>query len=306
MTTLLSFNFILLVSGLGLAALAVYLFSSAIFTNNSDADALAWASGDEPAKSKSGLINFSRPLVHNFTLQHAARIKNPKYRENVRVKILTAGLSRELNVDEFIGLQILWGIMFPVFLLILNFALRLGYPPLFVLAIGGFGAYFPHLYCNRERQRRYVSIISDLPFFIDLMALSTQAGLDFIGAIQRIIDKAEQSVLAEEFQIVLKDIKIGSSRKDALTAFAERLGIPEITSFVAVVRDADETGAPVSQVLKDQSVQMRLERFVRAEKAGAKASQLMLLPMMIFIMPAVMILVFGPVILQFWYGGNTP
>src|SRR5262245_47420654 len=128
MATVLSFNFILLLSGLGLAALAVYLFTSAVFSNNADADALAWASGDEPAKSKSGLINFSRPLVHNFTLQHAARVKNPRYRENVRKKILTAGLSRELNVDEFIGLQILWGLMFPVFLVILNFALRLGYP----------------------------------------------------------------------------------------------------------------------------------------------------------------------------------
>ena len=304
MTTLFSFNFILLLSGLGLAALAVYLFSSAIFSNNTDADALAWASGDEPVNRESGLINFSRPLVHNFTLQHALRIKNPKYREKVRVKILTSGLSRELNVDEFIGLQILWGVMFPTFLLILNFALRLNYPPVFCLAVGTFGIYFPHLYCNNEKKRRYVSITSDLPFFIDLMALSTEAGLDFIGAIQRITDKAEQSVLADEFQIVLKDIKIGSSRKDALAAFSERLGVPELTSFVAVLRDADETGAPVAQVLKDQSVQMRLERLLRAESAGAKASQMMLLPMIGFILPAVLVPVFGPVILQLMYGGG--
>lgn len=306
MTTLLSFNFILLLSGLGLAAFAVYLFTSALFTNNADAEALAWASGDEPAKSKSKLINLSRPLVHNFTLQHAQRVKNAKYREKVRRKILTAGLSRELNVNEFIGLQILWGLMFPVFLVILNFALRLDYPSVVCVGLGALGIYFPHLYCNGEKKRRYVSIVGDLPFFIDLMALSTEAGLDFIGAIQRIVEKAEHSVLAEEFQIVLKDIKLGSSRKDALSGLAERLDVGELTSFVAVVRDADETGASIAQVLKDQSVQIRLERFVRAEKAGARASQLMLLPMMAFIMPAVLILVFGPVILQFWYGGATP
>jgi tight adherence protein C len=304
MTTLLSFNLILLLSGLGLAALAVYLFTSAIFTNNTDADALAWASGDEPVKSKSGLINFSRPLVHNFTLQHAGRIKNPKYREKVRRKILTAGLSRELNVDEFIGLQILWGLMVPVFLVVLNFGLQLGYPWALCLGMGAFGGYFPHLYCNNEKKRRYISIAADLPFFIDLMALSTEAGLDFIGAIQRIVEKAEQSVLADEFQIVLKDLKLGCSRKQALTSLSDRLDIPELTSFVAVVRDADETGASIAQVLKDQSVQMRLERFVRAEKAGARASQLMLLPMMAFILPAVLLLVFGPVILNFWYSGG--
>lgn len=304
MTSILSFNFLLLLSGLGLAALAVYLFMSAVFNNNADADALAWASGDEPAKSKSGVINFSRPLVHNFTLQHALKIKNPRYRENVRRKILTAGLSQEINVDEFIGLQILWGVMVPIALFILNFALQLGYSNMFNLLIGAIGVYFPHMYCNNEKKRRYISIVADLPFFIDLMALSTEAGLDFIGSIQKIVEKAEQSVLADEFQIVLKDIKIGSSRKDAMMNFSERLDVPELTSFVAVVRDADESGASIAQVLKDQSVQMRLERFVRAEKAGAKASQLMLLPMMCFILPAVMILVFGPVILQFWYGGG--
>jgi tight adherence protein C len=304
MTTLLSLNFILLLSGLGLAGLSVYLFSTALFTNNADAEALAWASGDEPVKSKSALINLSRPLVHNFTLQHALRIKNPAYREKVRRKILTAGLGRELNVDEFIGLQILWGVMFPIVLVILNFALQLHYPYTVSIGFGFVGAYFPHFYCNSERKRRYIAIASDLPFFIDLLALSTEAGLDFIGAIQRIVEKAENSVLADELNLVLKDIKLGSSRKNALTAFADRIDVNELTSFVTVVRDADETGASIAQVLKDQSVQMRLERFVRAEKAGAKASQLMLFPMMIFIIPAVMIIVFGPVILQFFYGGG--
>lgn len=303
---MLSFDLIiLLLAGLGFAALSVYLFVSAIFSNNADADALAWASGDEPQKSKSGLINFSRPLVHNFTLQHALRIRNHDYRENVQKKILTAGLSQEINVDEFIGLQILWGVMFPIALLILNFALQLGYPYLFCFLFGLFGFYFPHLYCQQQKSSRYNSVVVDLPFFIDLMALSTEAGLDFIGALQRITEKAENSVLADEFAIVLKDIKLGRSRKDALAALADRLDMSEITSFVAVVRDADETGASISKVLKDQSEQMRLERFVRAEKAGAKASQLMMLPMFFLILPAVFIMVFAPVILQFFYGGDV-
>lgn len=297
-------EFLLLLSGLALAAFGVYLFTTTIFANNADAEALAWASGDEPKKSKSPVINFSRPLVHNFTLQHAARIKNPRYREKVRRKILTAGLSQELNVDEFIGLQILWGIMFPILLVILNFALQLGYPYPMVLGLGMFGVFFPHFYCAQEKSRRYVAVVNDLPFFIDLLALSTEAGLDFINSIQRITDKAENSVLADELSIVLKDIKLGSSRSEALKGLSDRLDIPEITSFVAVVNDADQTGASIAGVLKDQSVQMRLERFVRAEKAGAKASQTMLIPMMIFILPAVFLMVFAPVILQFFYGGK--
>src|SRR6185312_3949793 len=109
---MLSFDFFILLSGLSLAALSVYLFSTAVFTNNTDAEALAWASGDERPKSKSGLINFSRPLVHNFTLQHAMRIKSPGYRRKIERRLLTSGLSNELKVDEFIGLQILWGVFF--------------------------------------------------------------------------------------------------------------------------------------------------------------------------------------------------
>jgi tight adherence protein C len=103
---------------------------------------------------------------------------------------------------------------------------------------------------------------------------------------------------------VLKDIKVGSSRREALTRLADRLDIPEITSVVAVVRDAEETGASIAQVLKDQAIQMRLERFVRAEKAGARASQAMLFPMMFLIMPAVLIMVFAPVVINMFYGGK--
>lgn len=299
-----TFDFFILISGLGLAALSVYLFSTAIFTNNTDAEALAWASGNEPVKSKSGLINFSRPLVHNFTLQHAQRFKSKTRREKIRRKLLTAGLSQELNEDEFIGLQILWGIMFPCAMAVMNFALQMNMPMAMFPVIALVGWNFPSFYCKTQRGKRYIAVVIDLPFFIDLMALSTEAGLDFMGSLQRIVDKAEESTLAEEFRLVLKDIKLGSSRREALTRLADRLDIPEITSFVAVVRDAEETGASIAQVLKDQSIQMRLERFVRAEKAGAKASQAMLIPLMFLILPAVFLMVFSPVVLQFFYGGQ--
>jgi tight adherence protein C len=301
---MLSFDFFILVSGLALAALSVYLFVTALLTQGTDAEALAWASGSEPAKSKSALINISRPLIHNFALQHARRIKSVSYRKSVARKILTAGLSAEINEDEFIGMQILWGVLVPIVFCILNFALQMNMSYLAAPLIGFVGVFYPHFYCGSQKRKRYTAVVCDLPFFIDLMALSTEAGLDFMGAMSRIIEKTEGSVLADELQLVMKDIKLGSSRREALTRLADRLDITEITSFVAVVRDADETGASIAQVLKDQSIQMRLERFVRAEKAGARASQAMLIPMMFLILPAVFIMVFAPVILNFFYGGK--
>jgi tight adherence protein C len=296
----------MLILGLALAGVSVFLFVSAIFSSNTDKAQLSWANNDEPVKSKNPVINFSRPLVHQFTLQHSMRIRSQSYRKKVRMFIKTSGLSSELNEDEFIGLQILWGVMFPLFLIVINFSLQLGFSLIICVGIGLIGFYLPQIHASGQRKIRKISVLADLPFFVDLLALSVEAGLDFFSAIQKIVDKSRgtDSVLAEELGIVLKDIKIGSSKTQALKELAERLDMSEITSFVAVLIDAEATGASISQVLKDQTEQMRLERFVRAEKAGARASQTILIPLMLFILPAVFIMVFGPVAISFMNGGK--
>lgn len=296
---------LLLYLSMCLVAFAVYSFLRALLQKNQDAQALSWASGNEPVVSKSPVINLARPIVHQFTIQHAVKIKNVNYRKKIEKLLMHAGLSRELNVDEFIGIQILFGIFFPGLLAIANFTMQLDFPWAVIVVFAALGWMLPKIYAQGEKTKREKSVRADLPFFADLLALSTEAGLDFISSLQRIADKAENSALADEFQIVLKDIKLGASRADALKGMMSRLDIMEITSFVAVIIDADATGASISQVLKDQSNQIRLERFVRAEKAGAQASQMMLIPMMFFIMPAVLIVVLGPVALQFLSGGSN-
>lgn len=297
---------LMLFGGIILAGAAVYLFVSSLLAGRPGESQLSWASGTEPVKSKNAIINLCRPAVHQFTLQHAARVKSEKYRKKIRHLIKVGGLQSEINEDEFIGLQIFLGVAFPLLLAFMNYALDLGLPAFFVLGLGCFGFFMPQMHCKGTKKNRELSVRSDMPFFIDLLALSVEAGLDFFGAIQKIVDKVadKDSVLAEEFKIVLKDIKIGSSKQEALKEMAARLDMPEITSFVAVLIDAEASGTSIAQVLKDQSVQMRLERFLRAEKAGARASQLILLPLMMFILPAVFIMVFGPIAVKMMYGGG--
>ncbi|MGZ3692405.1 MAG: type II secretion system F family protein [Pseudobdellovibrio sp.] len=295
---------LMLFAGLVLAGASVYLFVSSLLAGKPGESQLSWASGNEPVKSKNAIINICRPMVHQFTLQHAARFKSEKYRKKIRNLIKVGGLSSELNEDEFIGLQLFLGVAFPIFLYIMNFSLSLGLDTPLVVGLGLFGFFMPQMHCKAMKKSRELSVRADMPFFIDLLALSVEAGLDFFGAIQKIVDKIadKDSVLAEEFKIVLKDIKIGSSKTEALKEMAARLDMNEITSFVAVLIDAEASGTSISQVLKDQSVQMRLERFLRAEKAGARASQLILIPLMMFILPAVFIMVFGPVAIKMMYG----
>ncbi|RYZ77004.1 MAG: type II secretion system F family protein [Proteobacteria bacterium] len=284
------------------AGVAVYIFVSNLFAKNEDAKALSWASGNAPDKSKSGLIEWSRSVTHQFTIQWAQRMKNPRKRKNIEKLLKTSGLSNELNVDEFIGMQILWGVLFPVVLFVLNFALELDYPWFIFVGFAIFGWNIPISHAKANRNQRQQAARVDLPFFIDLLALSTEAGLDFQGGIQRIVDRTRGSVLSEELNNVMRDITLGSSRAQALRGLADRLDMQEVSSFVNVVIDADSTGASIAKVLKDQSNQMRLERFVRAEKAGAQASQKILIPLMLFILPAVFIMVFAPVALNFMAG----
>jgi tight adherence protein C len=282
-----------------LTAYTVYLIILTLLSRNRDEHVLSWASGEEPVKSQSPLINMARPLVHQFILKYVKTFKTPERVKRLEKLILTSGLSRELNIEEFIGLQIFWGLAFPLFLSLLNFAYDLGLPIPLLIVIGAGGWLFPELYAKSQKKEREQSIRADLPFFADLLALSTEAGLDFVGAIQKIVDKSQGSVLAEELSVVLKDIKLGSARAEALKGLSTRCDLMEITSFVAVLIDADSTGASISKVLKDQSEQIRLERFVRAEKAGARSSQMIMIPIMIFIVPAVFIVIFGPVVLNF-------
>jgi tight adherence protein C len=285
--------------------ISIYMIITTIFSKNEDMKALSWASGSAPVKSSSVAIELSRTLVHQFTIQHAVKIKSVRYRKGIERMILTSGLSAELNVDEFIGMKILWGVMLPAVLFILNFALQLGYTPIIFIFLAPIGWNFPNFHAKAMRNRRVSSVRIDLPFFIDLLALATEAGLDFQGAIQRIVEKSRgKSVLADELDNVLRDVTLGSSRAQALRGLSNRLDMSEISSFVNVVIDADSTGASIAKVLKDQSSQMRLERFVRAEKEGAKASQKILLPLIFFILPAVFVMVFAPIALSFLYGNG--
>ncbi|MES3036972.1 MAG: type II secretion system F family protein, partial [Bdellovibrionota bacterium] len=191
---------LMLILGLVMGGLAVFLFVSAMITNNNDKQQLSWASNSSPEKSKNAIINFSRPLVHQFTLQHALRFRNEDYRKRVRKSIKTAGMAAELTEDEFIGLQILWGIMFPMFVMVLNFALELDFSYMMLIALIPAGFYLPMMHASAMKKQRELNVRSDLPFYVDLLALSVEAGLDFFSAIQKLVDKSRgtDSVLAQE------------------------------------------------------------------------------------------------------------
>ncbi len=248
------------------------------------------------AVSKSLILRLSRPLIQAYLLPSVANFKIDNFRKEKKQKIASAGLTDELTADELFALKLLLALLLPLMALIYNFALNVANPIVLIVIFGAVGYYFPELWLKSVIKERQLEIRLALPFVIDLLSLCTEAGLDFMGAIQRVVIKAKRSSLIDELKVVLNEIKLGTTRADALRNMATRINMPEISSLVAVLVTAEQMGSSISAALKSQADQIRNDRFIRAEKAGAAASQKILFPLIFFIVPAVFIVVLGPLI----------
>lgn len=254
-------------------------------------------------KASNPLVKLLRPL---FTQYIVPVIRGKPFwdakRKEFKRKVIAAGLKDELTPDEFIAFKLMLVIFFPVVGGALKAGDFIGLEWYYILGSTIAGWFYPNLWVNGRIAKRQQQVLRAMPFIVDLLALSTEAGLDFIGAIGKVVEKATQSPLVEEFGQLLKEIKVGASRQEGLREMAARIGMSEVNSFVAILISADQMGASIGKILRQQSEQIRSERMVRAEKAGAAAAQKVLLPLVLFILPAVMLMIFGPFILGFIYG----
>ena len=224
-------------------------------------------------------------------------------RKIYRRKLIAGGLKDELTPDEFISFKALLIVFFPLVGGVLNAGDFIAVAWYWVLATGIAGWFYPDFWVNSRVAARQKKVLRSMPFIVDLLALSTEAGLDFVGAIGKVVDKAKKSPLVDEFAQLLKEIKVGASRAEALREMAARIAMSEVNSFVAILISADQMGASIGKILRQQSETIRSERMLRAEKAGVAAAQMVLLPLVLFILPAVMLMIFGPFLLGFIYPG---
>ena len=157
---------------------------------------------------------------------------------------------------------------------------------------------FPQMWLSAVVRRRHASIQKALPFVLDLLTLSVEAGMDFINALQRNCRMRKLDPLNEELLRMTKEIQVGSSRREALKNMADRVRQSDLRSVAYALVQADELGVSIGAMLRIQSDQMRSRRFDRAEKLAAEAPVKMLGPLMLCIFPAVFIILLGPVLSQ--------
>jgi tight adherence protein C len=293
-----------LTAGYGIIFVSVAIFSFMLVSEQENLDAQENLRELDGKKTSNPLVKFTRPVFSQY-LVPAIR-GNPRFDEwrvKYRRKIISGGLKEELTADEFIAFKFMLIAVFPLiggFVRALDLA---DVPNLVILALPVVGYMYPDLWVNSRITERHKKVIRSLPFVVDLLALSTEAGLDFIGAIQKVVEKAAPSPLIEELEQVLKEIKVGSARGDALREMAFRINLQEVNSFVAVLCSADAMGASIGKVLRQQSEQIRVLRFVQAEKAGAIANQKLMFPTFCLILPAIAIVMGAPFYLQSQAGG---
>ena len=138
---------------------------------------------------------------------------------------------------------------------------------------------------------------------LDLVTLCVEAGLNLTGALQQAAAKGPAGPLREELHRVLRDVRAGKSRADALRGLAERVGEPAIANLVSTVIQAENMGMSLGPMLRAQGEQRRAERFARAEKAAMEAPVKMLLPLIACIFPCTFVIVFFPIAVRLVFEG---
>ncbi len=162
-----------------------------------------------------------------------------------------------------------------------------------------FGYMIPEFWLKGKIKKVKTTIIRELPDAIDLLALCVNAGLDFMLALKWVVEKSTPSVMISELNIVLQEISVGKTRRDAIKDLARRFEIPELSTFARTLIQADKMGTSVTDALNILSEDMRLSRYRRGEQLALKAPLKMLVPLLMFIFPVVGVLVAGPILLDF-------
>ena len=163
----------------------------------------------------------------------------------------------------------------------------------------GVGYMLPEYWLKGKIKKVRGTIIKELPDAIDLLGLCVNAGLDFMLALKWVVEKSPPSVMTNELNILLQEINVGKTRRDALKDLSGKYNMPDLSTFSRTLIQADKMGTSVSDALNLLSEDMRLARFRRGEQLAMKAPMKLLVPLLFFIFPVVGILVAGPIFLQF-------
>jgi tight adherence protein C len=224
----------------------------------------------------------------------------PGYEDRMRRSLIRAGEPKAYKPEDIMALQEIGFVVGLIFgLIVIN---ALGFNLLWTLVVGVIGLFYPIIWVNDSVNKRHLQISRALPFNLDLLTLSVEAGLDFTAALAKVVEKGKTGPLREELALVLKQLKMGKTREEALKSMIARVDLAALSQFVTALIQADKMGTSLGKVLRIQSTQLRIERTQRAEKLANEAPVKMLFPLIACIFPTVFMVLFGPIVFAFMFG----
>lgn len=282
------------------AAIAAYAAMAA-----SEVTYVTLADGRRQARALPLLFKLLLPFTGNFD-RMLARPAFSRQVNAANTMLISAGFEGLLNGREFVALKFLspivagtvWSAMILSAASLLEGSIiddmkfllcGMGYVMMYA---------YPMMWLRSELKKRHMAIMKALPFVLDILTLSVEAGMDFISALQRNCATRKMDALNEELLRMTKEIQVGLSRKDALRNMAERVNQIDLRAVAFALIQADELGVSIGAMLRIQSDQLRARRFDRAEKLAAEAPTKMLFPLMLCIFPAVFIILLVPILSQ--------
>jgi len=218
--------------------------------------------------------------------------------KRIRNNLIAAALP--LESAEIRGLQGFAGGLLGLVACLMTFIMSLNWA--YALLAGLFfallGWYYPVSWVERLAVQRKDRMSKSLPYAIDLITVAMEAGQDFGAAVRNLVKEGPLGPLRDEFGVTLRQTELGKSRVEALKAMADRIQLDEFRSLVTSVIQSSEMGASIAATLKIQAEEIRRRRYQRAERQAARAPSLMLIPTALFILPAVFIVIFVPIMIR--------
>ena len=252
-------------------------------------------------------IELSQPFVERVIIplvnrvgEFSTRFTPQKAIQDTARKMELAGNPWPIDAPTFLAIRFILAVVLGGFLtavILISPASKASDNFMYIGGAAFAGFYLPHLMLTSKITRRQTEIRKAMPDALDLLTICVEAGLGFDAAMSKVSEKWENE-LSLAFTRTIREVQLGKVRREALKNMSDRLGIPEMTSFVAAIIQSEQLGVSMAKVLRIQSDQMRLKRRQFAEELAHKAPIKMLIPMALLIFPSIMIIILTPAAIQ--------
>lgn len=263
-----------------------------------DASAIESANLRTIELSRSAQERVVDPLMEGLA-RRARRLTPVGLIEALEHRIVLAGATARWPVEKALAVKLALGIGGVVVGLFLFATDPSGVRLLFLVALGAVGYFGLDFFFNQRGQERQKQIQLELPDVLDQLTVSVEAGLAFEAALAQ-AGRSGKGPLSEELIRTLQDIQIGLPRTQALEKLLDRTEVDDLQHFVIAVKQAEQYGVAIADVLRVQSKEMREKRRQRAEERAMKIPVKIVFPTVFCILPVVMIIALGPGIIQIW------